>query len=154
MNGRWRSVGVLAGALFAVNVVARVVIKLGFEGDDAAADRVTWAMFLAIGVILAVTAFRWGKDRPVAHWSGDMAAAVGAALLLTILVGPLLVGANPFGNGADTFFLQIWLYLAAAAAGVLIGFLTLTALGRDYRSVQLQRFAELKTAKPHRPTRR
>ncbi|GAA2219430.1 hypothetical protein ACFY2R_06825 [Micromonospora olivasterospora] len=154
MKGRWRAVGVLAGSLFAVNVVARVVIKLGFEGDDSAADRVTWAMFLAIGVVLAVTAFRWGQDRPVSRWAGDVAAAVAIALLLTVLVGPLLVGANPFGNGAGTFFLQVWLYLAATGAGVLVGFLTLTALGRDHRSVQLQRYAEIKAAKPRRPVRR
>ncbi|MFG1950153.1 hypothetical protein [Micromonospora sp. NPDC048830] len=154
MKGRWRAVGVLAGSLFAVNVVARVVIKLGFDGNDSAADRVTWGMFLAIGAILAVTAFRWGQDHPVSRWAGDTAAAVGIALLLTILVGPLLVGANPFGNGAGTFFLQVWLYLAAAAAGVLVGFLTLTALGRDHRSVQLQRYAEFKTSRPRRPVRR
>ena len=53
-------VGVLAAALFAVNVVARLVIRFGFDGDDTAADRVSLAMFVVIGLILAAVAFRWG----------------------------------------------------------------------------------------------
>ena len=83
-----------------------------------------------------------------------MAAAVPVALLLTVLVGPLLVGTNPFGGGAGTFFAQIWLYLAAAAAGVAIGYLVLIALGRDHRSRQLQRYAERNVGKPRRVVRR
>ena len=43
-----------------------------------------------------------------------------------------------------TFFAQIWLYLLATGAGLLIGYLVLTALGRDYRSQQLKRYAEVK----------
>jgi hypothetical protein len=154
MRDRWRAVGVLAAALFAVNVVARLVIRLGFPDDDTAADRVSLAMFLVIGAVLATLAFRWGQDRPVARWAGDVAASVGVALLLTVLVGPLLVGQNPFGGGAATFFAQVGFYVGAAAAGVLVGYLTLTALGRDHRSRMLQRYAEIKTSKPRRPVRR
>ncbi|MGW1058475.1 hypothetical protein [Micromonospora rubida] len=154
MKDRWRPAWVLAAALFVVNVIARVVIKLGLDGDDAAADRVSLAMFLVIAAILAVLAFRWGQDRPVARWAGDVAAAVGIAVLLTVLVGPLLVGQNPFGGDLGTLLAQAGLYLSAAASGVLVGFLTLTALGRDHRSRMLKRYAEIKAAKPHRPVRR
>ncbi|MFY1704249.1 hypothetical protein ACN28G_21355 [Micromonospora sp. WMMA1923] len=155
MNERWRTVGALAGTLFAVNVVARLVIEFGVDGDQsAAADRVSLGMFLVIGVILAGLAFHWGRDRPVARWGADLAAAVLVALLLTVLVGPLLVGNNPFANGAGTFFAQIWLYLAASGAGTLVGYLVLTALGRDHRSQQLKRYAERGNAKPRRVVRR
>ncbi|MBY8874405.1 hypothetical protein K7640_21475 [Micromonospora sp. PLK6-60] len=154
MRDRWRVIGALAAALFAVNVVARLVSKFAFAGDDTAADRVSLVMFLVIGLILAGVAFRRGATRPLAEWSTDLAAAVAVALALTVLVGPLLVGDNPFGGGAGLFFAQIWLYLAAALAGVAIGYLLLTALGRDYRSQQLKRYAEIKAAKPRRVVRR
>ncbi|SCE94024.1 hypothetical protein GA0070607_3455 [Micromonospora coriariae] len=154
MDGRWRDVGVLAGGLFAVNVVARLIIRFGFDGDDTAADRVSLAMFAVIGLILAVVAFRWARRRPLADWAADMALAVLAAMALTVLIGPLLVGHNPFAGGAGTFFAQIWLYLLATGAGVLVGYLVLTALGRDYRSQQLKRYAEVKAAKPRRVVRR
>ncbi|WP_330438929.1 hypothetical protein OHB44_29645 [Micromonospora sp. NBC_00821] len=154
MDKRWRDIGVLAAALFAVNVVARLIIRFGFEGDDIAADRVSLAMFVVIGLILAVVAFRWGRRRPLAGWAADLALVVPVAMLLTVLVGPLLVGHNPFDGGAATFFAQIWLYLLATGAGLLIGYLVLTALGRDYRSQQLKRYAEVKAAKPRRVVRR
>ncbi|MCM0673820.1 hypothetical protein NCC78_03745 [Micromonospora phytophila] len=155
MRERWRAIGLLAVALFVVNVVARLVIRFGSDGDDsAAADRVSLGMFVVIGLILAAVAFVWGRRRPAAAWGADMAAGVGIALLLTVLVGPLLVGDNPFGGGAGTFFAQIWLYLAATGAGVLLGYLVLTALGLDHRSQTLKRYAEMKTAKPRRVVRR
>ncbi|MCG5469051.1 hypothetical protein LADH09A_002956 [Micromonospora sp. LAH09] len=154
MDRRWRDVGVLVAALFAVNVVARLIIRFGFEGDDTAADRVSLAMFAVIGLIVAVAAFRWARRRPLADWGADMALVVLVAMLLTVLVGPLLIGHNPFAGGAATFFAQIWLYLLAAGAGVLVGYLLLTALGRDYRSQQLKRYAEVKAAKPRRVVRR
>ncbi len=94
------TVGVLAAALFAVNVVARLITRFGFDGDDTAADRVSLAMFTVIGLILAVVAFRWGRRRPLAGWAADMALVVPVAMLLTVLVGPLLVGHNPFAGGA------------------------------------------------------
>jgi Na+/melibiose symporter-like transporter len=154
MKQRWRAVGALAGTLFLVNVLARLVIKFGFDDDDTASTRVSWLMFLVIGLILAVMAFRWGRDRPVGRWAADLAAAVGVALALTVFVAPLLVGRSPFADGAGVFFAQIWLYLAATAAGVLVGYLLLTALGLDHRSQQLKRYAQLKAAKPRRVVRR
>ncbi|MER7458494.1 hypothetical protein [Micromonospora sp. NPDC126480] len=155
MSQRWRAVGVLAGALFLVNVVARLIIRFGFDGDDTtAADRVSLGMFVVLGLILAVVAFVWSRHRPVAGWAADVTAAVGVALALTVFVGPLLVGRNPFGDGAGMFFAQIWLYLAATGIGVLLGYLLAVALGLDHRSQSLKRYAETKAAKPRKPVRR
>ncbi|SCG54070.1 hypothetical protein [Micromonospora coxensis] len=154
MRDRWRAIGVLAGALFAVNVVARVIIELGFDGNDTAADRVSLGMFVVLGLILAAVVFVQGRERPAGSWGADVAAALLIALALTVLVGPLLVGDNPFGGGAGLFFAQIWLYLLATGAGVAVGYLILTALGLDHRSQQLKRYAEIKAAKPRRVVRR
>ncbi|MFF5179494.1 hypothetical protein ACFY2Q_15860 [Micromonospora sp. NPDC000316] len=154
MDKRWRDVGVLAGALFAVNVAARLITWLVFDNDDTAAGWMSLAMFVVIGLTLAVVAFRWGCRRPVAAWSGDMVVVVLVAMALTVLVGPLLVGKNPFGDGAGEFFASIWFYLLATGAGTLVGYLVATALGLDYRSQQLKRFAEVKAAKPRRVVRR
>lgn len=155
MRERWQAAGVLAGVLFMVNVVARLIIRFGFDGDDTtAADRVSLGMFAVIGAILAALTFVWARRRPAAEWGTDIAAAVGVALVVTILVGPLLVGENPFGGGAGTFFAQIWLYFAATGIGVLLGYLLAVALGLDHRSQALKRYAELKAAKPHKSVRR
>ncbi|OZV82400.1 hypothetical protein CA850_08945 [Micromonospora echinospora] len=154
MRDRWRPIGVLAGGLFAVNVVARLVTRFAFDEDPVAADRVSLAMFLLIGVILAAVTFTWARRSAVAQWGGDLATAVVAAMLATILIGPLLVGNNPFAGGAGTFFAQLGLYLLATGAGILIGYLIVVALGIDHRSQQLKRYAEGKAAKPRRPVRR
>ncbi len=154
MRERWRAVGVLAIALFVVNVVARLVIRFGFDGDEAAADRVTLGMFVVVGLILAWVAFSRGRRYPVAQWGAEVAGAIGIALGLTMLIAPLLVGTSPFAGGSATFFWQVVLYLAATSAGVFLGYLLLTTLGRDHRSQSLKRYAETSAAKPRRIVRR
>lgn len=154
MKDRWLPIGVLAGALFAVNVAARLVARLGFNEDGEAQDRISLGMFVVIGLILATMAFVWGRRYPASRWIGDVGAAVAIALLLTVFVGPFISGDTPFESGAGDFFAQIWLYAGFAIGGSLIGFLILVALGLDYRSESLRRFAEAKLSKPRRPVRR
>lgn len=154
MKDRWLPIGVLAGVLFAVNVAARLVARLGFNDDGEAQDRISLGMFVVIGLILAIMAFVWGRRHPTGRWIGDVGAAALAAMLLTIFVGPFISGDTPFEGGAGEFFSQVWLYAGFAIGGSLIGFLILVALGLDYRSQSLKRFAETKLAKPRRPVRR
>ncbi|GAB2927203.1 hypothetical protein GCM10027280_13210 [Micromonospora polyrhachis] len=154
MKDRWLPLGVLAGVLFAVNVVARLIIRFGFADDVDAADRMSLGMFALIGVILGTVAFLWGRRRPVSQWSPEVAGAVLVALTLTIFVGPFISGTQPFANGAGQFFSQIWLYAGFTLGGALIGFLVLTALGLDYRSQSLKRYAESRQAKPRKIVRR
>jgi hypothetical protein len=154
MKDRWLPIGVLAGVLFAVNVAARLVARFGFNDDGEAQDRVSLVMFVVIGLILAVMAFTWGRSRPAGRWIADIGAATIIAVLLTIFVGPFISGDTPFESGAGDFFAQIWLYGAFAIGGSLVGFLVLVALGLDYRSKGLKRFADAKMAKPRRVVRR
>lgn len=154
MKDRWLPVGVLAGVLFAVNVAARLVARLGFNEDGEAQDRISLGMFVALGLTFAVTAFLWGRRHPAGRWIADIGAAAIGALLLMLFVGPFISGDSPFEGGAGDFFGQIWIYSAFAIGGSLVGFLILVALGRDYRSVGLKRFADAKMAKPRRVVRR
>jgi hypothetical protein len=154
MKDRWLPVGVLAGVLFAVNVAARLVARIWFNDDTEAGDRISLGMFVVIGLILAATVFVWGRRRPTGRWIADIGAAALVAMLLTIFVGPFISGDTPFEGGAGEFFSQIWLYGGFAIGGSLVGYLILVALGLDYRSQSLKRFAETKLAKPRRPVRR
>lgn len=146
MRERWLPVGVLAGVLFLINVIARLIGHFAFEDDTAAQDRTTFVMFTVIGLILAVFAFRWGRRRPVERWTGDLGTAILVAMLLTVLVGPFINGDTPFSGGAGDFFAQVWLYLAFTLGGTLLGYLVLMALGWDYRSQALKRYEESRLA--------
>ncbi|MFV2020380.1 hypothetical protein [Micromonospora sp. LOL_023] len=154
MRQRWLPVGVLAGVLFAVNVVARLVSRFALDADAEMQDRLSLAMFLVIGIVLGLVAFVWGRRRPVERWGGDVALAILGALVLTIFVGPFVNGDHPFSNGAGAFFSQVWLYAGFSAGGVLLGYLVLIALGWDHRSQSLKRYAETKLSKPRRVVRR
>ncbi|HEY0699280.1 MAG TPA: hypothetical protein VGD43_15890 [Micromonospora sp.] len=154
MGRRWLSIGLLAAVLFVINVVARLVARFGFPDDTEANDRLSLLMFALIGLILAAVVIVRARREPVAEWSGDLAAAVGAAMLLTVLVGPFVSGSRPFADGAGEFFSQIWLYLAFTGGGALLGYLLLTAAGRDHRSQSLKRYVELSSTKPRRVVRR
>jgi hypothetical protein len=154
MRDRWLRIGGLAAGLFVINIVARAVSHFAFKDDGEAQDRVSLAMFAAIGIVLAVLAFLWGRRRHIGEVVGDLGGGALLACALTILVGPLIFGGNPFGGGAGEFFSQIWLYAAFSVGGVILGYLFLVALGRDYRSRQLARIASTRAAKPRRVVRR
>lgn len=154
MKERWLPIGVLAGVLFGINVVARLVARFAFADRTDLQDRLSLGMFVLIALILAALAFLQGQRRPLADWAGEMALAVLVAMALTVFLGPLVSGSYPFANGAGEFFSQIWFYAGFTAGGVVLGYLVLTALGRDYRSQSLKRYAEAKQSKPRRVVRR
>ena len=154
MKQRWRAVAVLAVGLFAVNVVTRLIVRLGFEGNATAESRASIAMFAVIGAVLAVVAFRRAQWVPPGTWVPEVVAAALGGLLLTILIGPFVSGDLPFASGAGAFFVQVWLYGGFAIAGVLLGYWVATAMGLDYRSKSLKAFAKAKLAKPRRVVRR
>ncbi|GAB1643026.1 hypothetical protein [Krasilnikovia sp. MM14-A1259] len=147
---RWFPIAVLALSLFAVNVVARLVIRIGFHGNETAESRVSVVMFAVIGVVLATLAFVWCQRVPVGRWLPDLAGGAVGGMLLTILVGPFVSGDNPFSEGAGNFFSQVWLYGGFAIGGTVLGYWIATALGRDYRSKALRAYAEKRNTRPRR----
>ena len=78
MKERWLPVGLLAGALFVVNVVARLVVRFAAGNDDD--KRVTiglWALF-AVGAVMIPVAFWYGRRHPMLRVVADLGIAVGA----------------------------------------------------------------------------
>lgn len=151
---RWFPIAALALGLFAINVVARLVVRFAFEGDDTAENRTSIVMFALIGLTLAAVAFVRAQRVPPSSWLPDIAAAALGGMLLTILAGPFISGDTPFEAGAGNFFSQVWLYGGFAIVGTLLGYWVATALGRDYRSRSLSAYAQSRNTRPRRVVRR
>lgn len=154
MKRRWATIAGMTVGLFAINVVARLIIRLGFDGDDKAEGNVSLIMFGVIGLALAVIAFIRAQRRRPSEWLPDLTAAAVIGMLLTILVGPFISGDGPFAGGAGNFFSQVWLYGGFAIVGTVLGYWVATALGRDYRSRSLSAYAQARATKPRRVVRR
>jgi hypothetical protein len=154
MKQRWAPVAALAGVLFAINVVTRLVVRIWFNGNDNAESNASLVMFAVIGVLVAGVTFVRAKAVPPSAWLPDLGLAVIGGMLMTILIGPFISGDTPFEGGAGAFFSQIWLYAGFSIGGALLGYWIATALGLDYRSKSLQAFAKAKLSKPRRVVRR
>ncbi|GAA4593003.1 high-affinity Fe2+/Pb2+ permease [Actinoplanes octamycinicus] len=151
---RWFRITVLAVALFAINAVTRLVVRIGFDSSDTAQTRGSIVMFGLVALVLGSLAFTWSRRRRLTDWLPDLGAGALAGMLLTVLVGPFLSGSRPLGNGVGDFFAQIWLYAGCAIVGTLLGYWTAVLLGLDYRSRSLKAYSERRTAKPRRIVRR
>jgi hypothetical protein len=151
---RWFPAAALAVGLFVINVATRLVIRLGFSGNETAEDRASVIMFGLIGLALAVVTFLRSQRVPPSKWLWEIGFGAVAAMLLTILVGPFISGNQPFASGAGNFFSQVWLYAGFAIVGTLLGYWIATALGRDYRSRSLAAYVRGRASKPRRVVRR
>jgi membrane associated rhomboid family serine protease len=140
LRHRGMSIVVLVATLFAVNVVARLIIRFGFHDDDTAQSGASIAMFGLIGLILAVVTFLRAQRVAPAEWLPEVGGGALGGMLLTVVVGPFISGANPFTEAGDYFFSQIALYVAFAVLGTLIGYWVAIMLGRDFRSRSLKAY--------------
>jgi hypothetical protein len=150
---RWFPAAALAVGLFAINVASRLVIRLGFSGNQTAEDRASVIMFGLIGLALAVVTFLRSQRVPPGTWLWEIGFGAVAGMLLTIGIGPFVSGNQPFAGGAGNFFSQVWLYAGFAIVGTLLGYWVATALGRDYRSRSLAAYVRGRAAKPRRVVR-
>lgn len=154
MTQRWLPAGILAGALFVTNVIARWAARLFAGHDDRFTTRIGIGALVVVAAVMAVAAFWWARPHPVSRVVRDLALGALAGCALSVLVGPLLAGTTPMRDGVDFFINQIVFFLAVAIAGAVFGFLVVTALGQDYKSQSWKRYAEQIRAKPRRPVRR
>jgi hypothetical protein len=151
---RWLPVGVLAGALFATNVIARWVVLLFGGRDDTFTTRIGVVALVTVAVVMAVAAFWRARPQPMSRVVRGLALGAVAGCLLSVLLGPLLVGTTPLRDGVDFFINQIVYFLAVAVGGAVFGVLVVTALGQDYKSQSWKRYAEQLRSKPRRVVRR
>ena len=154
MRQRWLPFLAIAVGLFAINVVTRLIVRLGFNGNETAESRASLIMFTLVGAVLAGVTFARSRNVAPSTWLPEIAVTAIVGLLLTVLVGPFVSGDQPFSGGAGTFFSQIWLYSGFAILGTLLGYWIATAMGVDYKSRSLQAFARAKLTKPRRVVRR
>jgi hypothetical protein len=154
MKERWLPVGLLAVVLFAINVAGRVVAKFWADGDDDKEIRVGLITLAVIGIVVLGVTVRWVRRHPIPRVWADLAFGVGAGCLASVLLGPLLVGDEPFAEGAGLFFRQIWWYLGIAIAGAGLAMLIMMTLGKDWKSQAWKRYAEQATSRPRKVVRR
>lgn len=150
MAQRWKRIGVLTGAIFAINLIGRLVSAFVLDDNSPKQDWVPIAGLSAIAIVFAVLTFLWGRERPMGEIAGDLLITGVLSCVLIVLVGPLLFGKSPFAAGAGDFFASIWEYAGIVVGASLLGGLVLIGLGADLRSKQLKRYSQTAKAKPKR----
>ena len=140
--------------LFATNALARWTVALFADDNDKTTTGIGLVALILVAVVMAGAAYLWARRYPTPRLAGDLILAALLGCLLSVLVGPLLVGTAPLKDGVDFFIGQIWRYLGLAVVGGVIGTLVATALGQDYKSRSWKRYAEQVRARPRRTVRR
>jgi hypothetical protein len=154
LKERWLPVGILAGGLFLVNIIARLAVRM-VAGKDA--NKETWVgavAFLAVGAVMIGAAYWWARLRPLPRVVGDLLIAAAVGCLLSALIGPLVSAGPAFAGGFGALVQRFIIYLTVSAFGALFGILAVMTAGQDYKSQALKRYAETIMARPRRVVRR
>jgi hypothetical protein len=153
MKDRWLPIGVLAGLLFAINIAARLVTRIGDFAKEDQQLLIGIISMSAVALLLIGATARWAVRYPIGRVVADLGAAAGIACLLSVLIGPFLGGSKPFAGGLGFFVGQILLFALLSGVGVLFGFLGVVVLGKDWKSRGLKRYEQTYRAKPPRVVR-
>jgi hypothetical protein len=154
MKERWLPVGILAGVLFVINALGRVVAKLWADGNEQRETNAGYVALALICLVMIAAAVRWVRRYPTPRVWWDFAVAAVAGCLLSVLIGPFIVGDQPFAEGAGIFFRQIWWYLGLTLGGAGFGALVVMTLGQDWKSQAWKRYAEQNRNRPRKVVRR
>lgn len=153
MWDRYRPIAILAGALFVVDALGIFIVSL-LKPHQHGHTTTSVLTIMFIAVVTGVAAFGWIVRYPMNKALTNLGLGVVAGCVVSALLATFAGGYQPFDAGAGNFFLKIWIFLAAAAAGTILAALLAMAIGRDYRAQALKRFADTKAARPNRPVRR
>ncbi len=153
MKERWLPVGILAGALFVVNIVARLIVRFAAGGDEGKQTWIGMIALVSVGLVVLVAAVRWVRRFPMPRALGELALAAAVGCLLSATIGPFVSSGKPFGGGAGYFVGQLFYYLAVCSLGAMFGALGVMAAGADQKSQSWKRYAETVQARPRRVVR-
>jgi len=87
MKGVWGRVAIVTAALIAINLLARVGVRIAGPGDDAEFVIALWSLG-AMVVGLAVVTFYWTRQYLASRVVGFAGAIIGASALVVAVVGP------------------------------------------------------------------
>jgi len=152
MGQLWRRVVGLVVVLFAVNLVARLVVRLTEGRADAATEAesvpaIGLVALVAVGLVMLVATTWWVRRLPMPRAIGELLLASAVGCLLSVLVGPFVSAGNPF-NDIGHIIAQFGYYLVICLLGLLLGTLGVMTLGLDVKSQSWKRYVE---AHPNRP---
>ena len=153
MKQRWLPVGLLAAAIFVINVVARYISwKFKVDNPDTQ-SRLGVIGLIVVGLVLVGASTWWSIRFPFGRVVADVGVAVIAGTLLALVIGPFAGGSRPFAEGLESFVGETLLFFAVGAVGGLLGFVLATAVGKDWRSRSLRQYEQRYARKPHKPVR-
>jgi hypothetical protein len=153
MKQRWLPVGLVALAILAVNVVARLVSwKANITNATQQAD-LGFIGVVVVALLLVGVSARWSWRYPFGRVIGDLGLAVIIGGLLTIVVGPFAGGSRPFADGLAFVVGQFLLFFVVGVIGIVLGFWAVVAFGKDWKSRGLLR-AEQHFGRRTRPARK
>lgn len=150
LGHRWTPALLVALALFAINVVGRVVVLLA--GIDGADDMVLASLYsmIAMALVTGYAGFRWTRRYEMTRVVGEVGFAAVLGSLLATLVGPLTVGLNPMTGGTGILLRQLGVCFAICAVGAFVGVLLVLALGQDRKSRAWRYQVQRASARPRR----
>jgi hypothetical protein len=151
---RWREVGVLAGVLFLLNAVSRLIVWLFASKSDNAQTAIGLIYVLAVGLVMVYAGWYWAQRRLMPRVVGELTVAVLLGLVFSIVLGPFAGGSAPFVEGGDLIWAEAWHYLVFAGLGAALGVLGAMTLGRDPKSRAYKRYAEANKGRPRKAVRR
>jgi MFS family permease len=139
---RWLPVGLLALAMFLVNCLARFISwKAGIQ-DENSQNKLGIIGVLAVAVVIIVMSARWSIRYPFPRVFGEVMLAVSIGTLLSVLIGPVAGGLAPFSDSLAFAVYEILLFLVIGLVALFVGFMVVTALGKDWKSRGLKRYEQ------------
>jgi hypothetical protein len=130
MKGLWVRIAIVSAALVAINLLARVGVRIAGPGDDAEFVIALWslgAMVLGLAVVIFYWTRRYLASRVVAY----AGAVIGISSVFVAVLGPFVSGGGPLENGFGSFLLQLFVIALSLTVGATLGLLLAMALGLD-----------------------